>query len=227
MPLALPQCERDHIVGVWPNHPSRCATITNMSKRVGVEPYIGRRFGKLIVLGAHPGDRRSRWRCRCDCGTETVVDAWYVRNGHTTSCGCFGRTHRTIDRGPRPLCACGCGTPVAWNKKIHGWRTYRPGHCYGFRRVSSGPNNPNWNGGHTIKTSGRVAVLRPEHPRADSKGYVLRYVVVAEEKYGRPIASTEAIHHVNGDPSDDRPENLIVLSMSEHNRLHALLRSAP
>lgn len=28
------------------------------------------------------------WRCRCDCGKETVVMTAHLRNGQTTSCGC-------------------------------------------------------------------------------------------------------------------------------------------
>ena len=47
------------------------------------------RFGRLLVLG--PADNigsRTAWRCRCDCGRETVVKTCRLRSGHTASCGC-------------------------------------------------------------------------------------------------------------------------------------------
>ena len=49
----------------------------------------GQRFGMLTVLGpAEKTGSMSAWRCRCDCGRETVVTIGHLRNGTTTSCGC-------------------------------------------------------------------------------------------------------------------------------------------
>ncbi len=45
--------------------------------------------------------------------------------------------------------------------------------------------------------------------------------VVAEHIIGRPLASTEVVHHINGNKTDNRPENLQVMSASEHSALHA------
>ena len=49
----------------------------------------GQRFGKLTVIA--PADNiegRTAWRCRCDCGNETIVKTYRLLNGHTKSCGC-------------------------------------------------------------------------------------------------------------------------------------------
>lgn len=51
----------------------------------------GRRCGHLTVSGQAPGHEKNRhifWFCICDCGNETIVDGTFLRNGHTTSCGC-------------------------------------------------------------------------------------------------------------------------------------------
>ena len=51
----------------------------------------GQRYGRLTVIAPAPHvGRRTAWRCRCDCGQETVVKTYRLRSGHTTSCGCRG-----------------------------------------------------------------------------------------------------------------------------------------
>lgn len=46
--------------------------------------------------------------------------------------------------------------------------------------------------------------------------------LIMEEILGRRLTRREVVHHKNGDPSDDRPENLEVMSLREHSRLHGL-----
>jgi len=46
--------------------------------------------------------------------------------------------------------------------------------------------------------------------------------VVAEMMIGRPIRADEVVHHINGDFRDNRPENLRVMTRSEHTRMHSL-----
>lgn len=44
---------------------------------------------------------------------------------------------------------------------------------------------------------------------------------VLEQKLGRPLRPGEVTHHKNHDKLDNRPENLEVMTASEHGRLHA------
>lgn len=54
---------------------------------------VGERFGYLTVLNLdHVGNGKAHWRCRCErCGGETVVPTASLKNGTTTSCGCYKR----------------------------------------------------------------------------------------------------------------------------------------
>jgi uncharacterized protein (DUF1330 family) len=69
-------------------------------------------------------------------------------------------------------------------------------------------------------TRGRVAVYVPDHPKANNRGYVLRARYVMEQYLGRYLTSDEEVHHINGNKTDDRIENLVVLSKSDHAKLH-------
>jgi len=58
-----------------------------MSTRIDL---TGKRFGRLVVLEYSDSVNGSpRWRCRCDCGKETVVYGGNLRRGYTQSCGCY------------------------------------------------------------------------------------------------------------------------------------------
>ena len=54
------------------------------------EDKTGKRYGKLTVISRAENDKygRARWRCKCDCGNEIVVDAGHLNQGNTKSCGC-------------------------------------------------------------------------------------------------------------------------------------------
>jgi hypothetical protein len=52
----------------------------------------GKRYGRLLVLHKASADGRkgTRWVCRCDCGTQTIVRrGTELRRGDTRSCGCL------------------------------------------------------------------------------------------------------------------------------------------
>jgi HNH endonuclease len=79
-----------------------------------------------------------------------------------------------------------------------------------------GERNSNWKGGRIVASNGYVMVKRPGHHLADCRGYVYEHRIVAEEKLGRHLLPGEVVHHVNGIKSDNRPENIEVLSSTAH-----------
>jgi hypothetical protein len=57
----------------------------------------GQKFHRLTVLNRVPNERgynTTRWLCRCDCGTEKVVDRTNLASGKIRSCGCFNSERR-------------------------------------------------------------------------------------------------------------------------------------
>lgn len=60
--------------------------------------FTNSRFGKLLALkpmglNSH---REMTWLCRCDCGKETITNAYSLKTGMTKSCGCL-RTAKRIN----------------------------------------------------------------------------------------------------------------------------------
>lgn len=57
---------------------------------------IGQTFGRLTVIERVPDKYKKGglWRCKCECGNETIVITCNLTNCHTRSCGCLGKTHR-------------------------------------------------------------------------------------------------------------------------------------
>jgi len=60
----------------------------------------------------------------------------------------------------------------------------------------------------------------PDHHEADSKGYVREHRYLMEKELGRSLLANEVVHHLNGDKSDNRLNNLVVMDASDHVRLH-------
>lgn len=81
-------------------------------------------------------------------------------------------------------------------------------------------NNSNWKGGVVIEPgSGRILI------RTNQK-YVYRYRLIMEKHLGRTLRREEVVHHINGDVTDDRIENLQLLTQSEHAHIHGINTSA-
>jgi hypothetical protein len=83
----------------------------------------GKRYGRLVVIKptiVEPRRRKQRWLCQCDCGNTVERCGADLRNGDTTSCGCyrkeFLKTRRYVPVGLK-------GGAAAFNRMYKRYKT--------------------------------------------------------------------------------------------------------
>jgi len=67
---------------------------------------------------------------------------------------------------------------------------------------------------------GYVIVYARDHPMADARGYVPEHRLIMAETLGRTLTSDEDVHHINHDKTDNRPQNLELLTHGTHSTHH-------
>jgi hypothetical protein len=114
----------------------------------------------------------------------------------------LGKSQEEIGR------AVGCSQAVVSRILIQNGRRTREPQPKGEAAVA-------WKGGRTVTGSGYIQVgMSEDHPFAaemrSRMGYVLEHRLVMAEYFGRPLRHYETVHHINGDRTDNRLENLQV-----------------
>lgn len=139
----------------------------------------------------------------------------------------FGRLiaeNRAENRGKRTMwnCLCDCG-----NRKAVGTADLLKGtvlSCGCYRKETATKqalaNAEKKFAGRKITSAGYIAVHAPDHPNAVAGGYVLEHRLIAEEHAGRLLEANEVVHHINHIRTDNRVENLQIMTASEHQSMH-------
>lgn len=72
----------------------------------------GNRYGKLLAV-SRCDKPRTHWWFQCDCGTTKAINAYHVRVGRISSCGCLWTKERAADHAKKVL------VPYSGNNRTH------------------------------------------------------------------------------------------------------------
>jgi hypothetical protein len=92
----------------------------------------------------------------------------------------------------------------------------------GNHNYPKGSGVHNWKGGKAI-SNGYVNIF--VGIEKGKRKYILEHRLVMEMKIGRSLLDSEIVHHINEIKSDNRIENLQIMSRAEHASHHALERT--
>ena len=123
-------------------------------------------------------------------------------------------------------CKCGCGQILTRANKWYDIREYVSlHHSNKGKHLNGGIRHPNWKGGIILDKDGYLYERCEGHPRATRHGsYVYQHVLVMERYLGRYLGPNEQVHHINGCKTDNRIQNLQLMTSSEHTKHHVLER---
>jgi hypothetical protein len=124
-------------------------------------------------------------------------------------CARCGNLRKVRDYERRNLGTCqDCGAPIVRNAG-------RCRACATKARDLTRERNPYWRGGRT-RFSGYIYVRNPNYGQDDKRHYVAEHVLVWEKASGQSVPKGWHVHHLNGIRTDNRSENLVAMSASDH-----------
>ena len=163
--------------------------------------YAGQKYN-LLTLIRPTNQIKSKsvvWECLCDCGNTCFKLGTKVANGKVKSCGCI---KQSIFRQCK---AEGCITTSKTTKINNGYCNL---HYQRIKRNKSITLTRRERGTGSIDDNGYVVI------QINGKTYKEHRLII-EQHIGRKLLPTENIHHLNGNRSDNRIENLEIWNISQ------------
>lgn len=107
-----------------------------------------------------------------------------------------------------------CGNEIVKKSKDGKKATYCSHKCYAKNRKVRGAYKDK------VEINGYLYIYKPDHPNSMKSGYVAEHRLVAEKKIGRLLTECEVVHHIDEDKHNNKADNLVVMTPSEHNSYH-------
>lgn len=95
------------------------------------------------------------------------------------------------------------------------------------RQKLAGKHNPHWKGGRMTDKQGYILVKMRGHHLANRHGYVREHRLIAEDMLGRALRPGEVVHHIDGNPANNDPDNLSVYQTNASHLKHELMGRVP
>jgi hypothetical protein len=165
----------------------------------------------------YPTHRKASRFCSKKCWRPTLVlpsgeDHYNWKGGLVKSKSGYVNVHKSLVKTPKvkrdkfKICE-HCGEQFLAKEKRNRFCSRKCNLSVNGDKFGKLDQHPKWNGGVRTNPKGYVEVFVGDIPGTTRK-YKRRNRIVMEEMLGRELLPTEHVHHINGDRSDDRPENL-------------------
>lgn len=133
----------------------------------------------------------------------------------------FKKGHKSWNKDTKGL------MPIPWNKGTKGIckansGSFKKGHpkSPASSKFPKGKKHYRWKGKKRQK-QGYIFLHKPNHPFANTRGYIFEHRYVMEQLIRRYLLPKERVHHINEIKNDNRIENLKLFSThSEHLKFH-------
>lgn len=172
-----------------------------MPKKINL---IGQKFGKLTVIGeASSRNNRTYWLCQCECGNQKEIQTYHLTGGLTKSCGCL------VKKSKEKVKKClYCGKEL----KNHQYKFCSQECAYKYRKDE---NIRLWKEGKISGVKGKGISEIVRNYMLEKVNYKCEICGWGEmNPYSRTIPLE--IHHIDGDYTNNKEENLQILCPNCH-----------
>jgi hypothetical protein len=177
--------------------------------------------------------------CQCGCGQPIPIKPWHHSEGIPKYLpGHYAKINNPNYKPELHVfreCECGCGELVCGKKdgklkrfkKGHYIRTHNPMKNEETKEKFRGENHCNWAPIGTKKLHTSRNGLTYYVIKCEDGLWRYEHRVIMEKHLGRALKNTEHVHHLNGNTLDNRLENLALIDIHDHSKIHCTFKNAP